>query len=249
MKQPTDTPDSSSSRRIWISFPLVAHRCVPIWIIINPPSISPPIADLSTEYLELSYGRGGHGMSGSSRTKRMRTSFKHHQLRTMKSYFAINHNPDAKDLKNLAQKTGLPKRVLQVCKFRFTHCLFMDYSVEGALSVLSPLSLSPWGISISISLPPIDLQPVPHFNMTNMFAFCVRFRFGSRTREPSGAAWWWSRKAKARVAEARRAKRGTCHSTWTATVITVRRSWWVARTAPIRWINGGIWCWQVQHWR
>ncbi|XP_044295946.1 LIM/homeobox protein Lhx2 [Varanus komodoensis] len=48
------------------------------------------------------------------KTKRMRTSFKHHQLRTMKSYFAINHNPDAKDLKQLAQKTGLTKRVLQV---------------------------------------------------------------------------------------------------------------------------------------
>lgn len=48
------------------------------------------------------------------RTKRMRTSFKHHQLRTMKSYFNINQNPDAKDLKQLAQKTGLSKRVLQV---------------------------------------------------------------------------------------------------------------------------------------
>ncbi|XP_067270598.1 LIM/homeobox protein Lhx2b isoform X1 [Pseudorasbora parva] len=52
--------------------------------------------------------------STSQKTKRMRTSFKHHQLRTMKSYFAINHNPDAKDLKQLAQKTGLTKRVLQV---------------------------------------------------------------------------------------------------------------------------------------
>lgn len=52
--------------------------------------------------------------SSSQKTKRMRTSFKHHQLRTMKSYFAINHNPDAKDLKQLAQKTGLTKRVLQV---------------------------------------------------------------------------------------------------------------------------------------
>lgn len=50
----------------------------------------------------------------SQRTKRMRTSFKHHQLRTMKSYFSINQNPDAKDLKQLAQKTGLSKRVLQV---------------------------------------------------------------------------------------------------------------------------------------
>nr|AAV84105.1 apterous [Euprymna scolopes] len=48
------------------------------------------------------------------RQKRMRTSFKHHQLRTLKSYFAVNHNPGAKDLKHLAQKTGLTKRVLQV---------------------------------------------------------------------------------------------------------------------------------------
>lgn len=54
--------------------------------------------------------------SSSQKTKRMRTSFKHHQLRTMKSYFAINHNPDAKDLKQLAQKTGLTKRVLQVIR-------------------------------------------------------------------------------------------------------------------------------------
>lgn len=61
----------------------------------------------------MGFGRGGP-MSAASRAKRMRTSFKHHQLRTMKSYFAINHNPDAKDLKQLSQKTGLPKRVLQV---------------------------------------------------------------------------------------------------------------------------------------
>ena len=54
------------------------------------------------------------GSGGSGRTKRMRTSFKHHQLRTMKQYFAINQNPDAKDLKALAQKTNLSKRVLQV---------------------------------------------------------------------------------------------------------------------------------------
>ncbi|XP_029105440.1 LIM/homeobox protein Lhx2-like [Scleropages formosus] len=57
--------------------------------------------------------RDSHYSSG-QKSKRMRTSFKHHQLRTMKSYFAINHNPDAKDLKQLAQKTGLTKRVLQV---------------------------------------------------------------------------------------------------------------------------------------
>ncbi|XP_073945640.1 LIM/homeobox protein Lhx9-like [Choristoneura fumiferana] len=69
--------------------------------------------DLNPEYLEMGF-RGGGSLGSSSRTKRMRTSFKHHQLRTMKSYFAINHNPDAKDLKQLSQKTGLPKRVLQV---------------------------------------------------------------------------------------------------------------------------------------
>jgi len=73
------------------------------------------------------FGRGGPGTPGmpgsNSRTKRMRTSFKHHQLRTMKSYFAINHNPDAKDLKQLSQKTGLPKRVLQVNGDRSTHTI------------------------------------------------------------------------------------------------------------------------------
>lgn len=57
----------------------------------------------------------GYGSQPPPRQKRVRTSFKHHQLRTMKSYFALNHNPDAKDLKQLAQKTGLSKRVLQVC--------------------------------------------------------------------------------------------------------------------------------------
>ncbi len=52
--------------------------------------------------------------AAAQRQKRMRTSFKHHQLRVMKSYFELNHNPDAKDLKQLSQKTGLSKRVLQV---------------------------------------------------------------------------------------------------------------------------------------
>jgi LIM homeobox protein 2/9 len=61
---------------------------------------------------DVSVGSPGSGQQ--QRTKRMRTSFKHHQLRTMKSYFNINQNPDAKDLKQLAQKTGLSKRVLQV---------------------------------------------------------------------------------------------------------------------------------------
>jgi len=48
------------------------------------------------------------------RPKRLRTSFKHYQLRALKTYFALNHNPDAKDLKQLSQKTALGKRILQV---------------------------------------------------------------------------------------------------------------------------------------
>jgi LIM homeobox protein 2/9 len=60
-------------------------------------------------------GSGGQqSQSQSQKTKRLRTSFKHHQLRMLKSYFATNHNPDAKDLKQLSQKTTLSKRVLQV---------------------------------------------------------------------------------------------------------------------------------------
>ncbi|KAK9499255.1 hypothetical protein O3M35_002324 [Rhynocoris fuscipes] len=83
------------------------------------------VPDLNAEsYLDVAFGPGTPGLGSANgshhqRTKRMRTSFKHHQLRTMKSYFAINHNPDAKDLKQLSQKTGLPKRVLQVCLFYF----------------------------------------------------------------------------------------------------------------------------------
>lgn len=78
--------------------------------------------ELGGTSLDLNYdGSQSPGSGGSltqqTRNKRMRTSFKHHQLRTMKSYFAINQNPDAKDLKQLSQKTGLSKRVLQVsCK-------------------------------------------------------------------------------------------------------------------------------------
>lgn len=75
---------------------------------------------MQSNSLDLSYDGSSHSPNSNgcvtpqTRSKRMRTSFKHHQLRTMKSYFAINQNPDAKDLKQLAQKTGLSKRVLQV---------------------------------------------------------------------------------------------------------------------------------------
>lgn len=62
-------------------------------------------------------GKQGITKKGSNnlRQKRVRTSFKHQQLRTMKAYFSMNHNPDSKDLRQLSQKTGLSKRVLQVC--------------------------------------------------------------------------------------------------------------------------------------
>lgn len=66
------------------------------------------------------------------RQKRMRTSFKHHQLRTLKSYFALNHNPDTKDLKQLAQKTGLTKRVLQV-RSSMSFCQMSLYSLVAHL--------------------------------------------------------------------------------------------------------------------
>ena len=51
------------------------------------------------------------------KTKRARTSFKHHQLRIMKSHFQMNQNPDSRELKELATKTGLDKKVLQVMGF------------------------------------------------------------------------------------------------------------------------------------
>ena len=51
---------------------------------------------------------------GQAKTKRARTSFKHHQLRIMKGHFQINQNPDSRELKMLSQKTGLDKKVLQV---------------------------------------------------------------------------------------------------------------------------------------
>ncbi|CAB3399615.1 unnamed protein product [Caenorhabditis bovis] len=74
---------------------------------------APPAASAQRDNSEEPEETEEEGMNH-ARSKRMRTSFKHHQLRTMKQYFNLNHNPDAKDLKQLAQKTGLTKRVLQV---------------------------------------------------------------------------------------------------------------------------------------
>ncbi|XP_064457162.1 LIM/homeobox protein Lhx9-like [Ornithodoros turicata] len=55
-----------------------------------------------------------HFQTPEKNCKRMRTSFKHNQLRAMRAYFTMNHNPDSKDLKQLSARTGLSKRVLQV---------------------------------------------------------------------------------------------------------------------------------------
>uniref|UniRef100_A0A8C2R2A5 LIM zinc-binding domain-containing protein n=1 Tax=Capra hircus TaxID=9925 RepID=A0A8C2R2A5_CAPHI len=83
----------------------------------------------------------------SQKTKRMRTSFKHHQLRTMKSYFAINHNPDkqglvwfqnarAKFRRNLLRQenTGVDKS---------TEAALQTGTPSGPASELSNASLSP----------------------------------------------------------------------------------------------------------
>ena len=55
----------------------------------------------------------GPAASRPTRPKRIRTTFKYHELQLMKSYFELNHNPDNNDLKQLSLKTGLSKRVLQ----------------------------------------------------------------------------------------------------------------------------------------
>uniref|UniRef100_A0A8D8YA41 LIM/homeobox protein Lhx2 n=1 Tax=Cacopsylla melanoneura TaxID=428564 RepID=A0A8D8YA41_9HEMI len=108
--------------------------------------------DLSSSMESLSYESGaGNSSPGSGishqRTKRMRTSFKHHQLRTMKSYFNINQNPDAKDLKQLAQKTGLSKRVLQVwfqnARAKWRRNVMRSDNGLGQLSVQSVLGGPP----------------------------------------------------------------------------------------------------------
>jgi len=89
-------------------------------------------------YLEAAggYPPGVDGPNG-SKTKRARTSFKHHQLRIMKAHFQINQNPDSRELKMLSQKTQLDKKVLQVwfqnarAKWRRTKAQDPPGSVNG----------------------------------------------------------------------------------------------------------------------
>jgi len=72
-----------------------------------------PVSHLGND-LGVSLNLNGEMHGQQQKGKRMRTTFKHNQLRIMKSYFDMNPNPDTKDLKQLSTKTGLCKRVLQV---------------------------------------------------------------------------------------------------------------------------------------
>ena len=73
-----------------------------------------------------------------SKPKRIRTSFKIHQLIAMKELYESDKNPDSSKLKVLSKKIDLPKRVLQVwfqnsrAKNRKGHSLFSD-NVEKLL--------------------------------------------------------------------------------------------------------------------
>lgn len=146
-------------------------------------SLTYETSSLSSPTNSSTMGPGG-GMSQQqqqqARTKRMRTSFKHHQLRTMKSYFNINQNPDAKDLKQLAQKTGLSKRVLQVRKFY--------------LLMYKP-TRPDW----------IQCVP-PTYTFIRLLLYCT-YRFGSKTLGQNGdgiscdrrTAKWWRAQFRTRI--------------------------------------------------
>ncbi len=77
-----------------------------------------------------------------AKTKRARTSFKHHQLRIMKAHFQINQNPDSRELKMLSQKTGLDKKVLQVRIVKDIARCNLDKSV--ALCIRAFTTLTRW---------------------------------------------------------------------------------------------------------
>ena len=82
-------------------------------------------------YLEAGgYPPGLDGPGGQGKTKRARTSFKHHQLRIMKAHFNINQNPDSRELKMLSQKTQLDKKVLQVGNFNILQIVSVTRNIS-----------------------------------------------------------------------------------------------------------------------
>uniref|UniRef100_A0A1I7URN9 LIM/homeobox protein Lhx9 n=1 Tax=Caenorhabditis tropicalis TaxID=1561998 RepID=A0A1I7URN9_9PELO len=122
---------------------------------VSPPRASPKPAKPDKSTREPSTEAEGStdedgSNHGNQRSKRLRTSFKHHQLRAMKQYFALNHNPDAKDLKQLAAKTNLTKRVLQVW-FQNARAKYRRGLQDGGRG--SPLC-------VSAPLSAMDLNPV-----------------------------------------------------------------------------------------
>lgn len=96
--------------------------------VLNSPSSSNPINRTNSSNSNNNATTSNVNSSNSGRSKRLRTSFKHNQLKEMKKYFARNQNPDAKELKNLAQHTQLSKRVLQVI-------ITSDYNLKAFLLV------------------------------------------------------------------------------------------------------------------
>ncbi|KAK6469564.1 LIM/homeobox protein Lhx2-like [Huso huso] len=108
-------------------------------------------------------GQQQEGMSV-SKTKRIRTCFKNHQLRTMESYFAVKHNPDGKDWEQLAKRTGLPKRVLQVwfqnARAKLRKTLTTDEPIEGeGADDTATTTIDQSQLSLTAT-PPMDL-PTP----------------------------------------------------------------------------------------
>lgn len=94
-------------------------------------------------YLEASgYPPGMDGQGNPGKTKRARTSFKHHQLRIMKHHFQINQNPDSRELKILSQKTQLDKKVLQVKLYALltavTRFLFSCFNCRSGFKMPEP---------------------------------------------------------------------------------------------------------------
>ena len=90
-------------------------------------------------YLEAAggYPPGMDGQGGPGKTKRARTSFKHHQLRIMKHHFNINQNPDSRELKILSQKTGLDKKVLQVKSITGKYTFFIKSKLVLDLMIIN----------------------------------------------------------------------------------------------------------------
>ncbi|KAM3184945.1 hypothetical protein ACTXT7_007378 [Hymenolepis weldensis] len=106
---------------------LGCHRRPPKRKLSNGPSLDFPSTATSSNSLntpnsnreneircEQNRSASGTSVSSENPRKRHRTSFKQTQLEIMKDYFRINQNPDKNELLQIAEKTGLRARILQV---------------------------------------------------------------------------------------------------------------------------------------